>query len=569
MMIANIWGQGQLFAFSALDGNSYESDDFVGYLSGDRIGVKFVANVRRELAIVMTSALQPEFNVVTGDCLCAETNNGKSINIVYADAHLIIGNTPGDSCAVVFVEGRFEKNCKDGAEIHDTNDGEYTALLTDGNKFAFAYGKSVFDALNLVKKGINMDVSSEVNKKLEYYRKHTLDENNKYAQLYSKCISVMKNQLYSSEGIFKRIWSTPDRLPHKYLWLWDSVFHSVGHRNIDTELAENLILAILDTQKQNGFIPHMSGADEEVTSNITQPPIIAWGAYKVYEKSRNKEFLKTVFESNKRFLAWCQSNRRDTDEELDTWFTSDNVNCRCGESGMDNSPRFDIHSRLQAIDFSCFMANDTKNMKKIAEELNDCDSAEFYGKWHEEIKKCINCKLWDEETEFYYDYDTTNKKLSKIMSVASFLPLFSGVCDEEKAKKLVSHLTNPDMFYTEFPIPSIAKNDPTFGTDMWRGPVWLNYNYMIIEGLANYNYDNIADDITKKMIDTVNNWYKCTGSVFEFYDSENKLVPSRFNRKGATIEPYDFMARYQSIKDYGWSCALVFDILHNIFAKNS
>ena len=33
MAIPNIWGQGQLFAFSALDGNSLFSDDLVGTLS--------------------------------------------------------------------------------------------------------------------------------------------------------------------------------------------------------------------------------------------------------------------------------------------------------------------------------------------------------------------------------------------------------------------------------------------------------------------------------------------------------------------------------------------------------
>ena len=40
-MIPNKWGQGQLFAFSALDGASFFSDDFTGTLAGDKIGVIF------------------------------------------------------------------------------------------------------------------------------------------------------------------------------------------------------------------------------------------------------------------------------------------------------------------------------------------------------------------------------------------------------------------------------------------------------------------------------------------------------------------------------------------------
>jgi len=41
MSIANKWAQGQLFAFSALDGDSFFGDDFVGTLSGDRLGIRF------------------------------------------------------------------------------------------------------------------------------------------------------------------------------------------------------------------------------------------------------------------------------------------------------------------------------------------------------------------------------------------------------------------------------------------------------------------------------------------------------------------------------------------------
>ena len=301
-------------------------------------------------------------------------------------------------------------------------------------------------------------------------------------------------------------------------------------------------------------------------SEITQPPVIAWGAYKLYIKSGNKEFLKLVFENNKKFLSWCQANRRDTDEELYTWYTQDDVHCRCGESGMDNSPRFDIHARLQAIDFSCFMANEIRYMKMIADELNETEASKSYELWYNKVKKCINNKLWDKETGFYFDYDNTNQKLHKVMSVASFLPLFSGVCDEEKAEKLVSKLMDPEMFYTESPVPSIAKCDKTFGSDMWRGPVWLNYNYMISEGLTEYSYKDIAKEIIEKTLDMVNKWYQCSGTLYEFYDSENKLLPAWFNRKGTSVEPYDFKAKIQSVRDYGWSCTLVFDILYNMFA---
>lgn len=64
MEIANVWGQGQLFALSALDGKSELGDDFVDILSGDRIGIRFFKDVKRELAVVGYDTSDLSFDAV-------------------------------------------------------------------------------------------------------------------------------------------------------------------------------------------------------------------------------------------------------------------------------------------------------------------------------------------------------------------------------------------------------------------------------------------------------------------------------------------------------------------------
>ena len=566
MVTPNIWGQGQLFAFSALDGGSFAGEDFVGTLSGDKIGIRFHTKVIRELAVVKVAGLEPVFETVASDLIRLQTNMG-SITVIYADTHTVIGAVSGHAEIAVMVEGCHTVRKMGALEIHDTCDGEFTALLRNGDRFAFTYGKTEEAAIRKAQKGILRDIENTVQKKLSFFEKHQLDKNHPYARLYAKCISVMKSQLYSPEGRFQRIWSTPDRLPHKNLWLWDSVFHAIGHRNLDPRLAEDLILAVLDCQTEDGFIPHMATVNK--ISGITQPPVIAWGAWLVYEKSRNRKFLKTVWEANKRFLLWCSRSRRDTNEELYTWLTGSNVHCRCDESGMDNSPRFDAYTRLQAIDFSCFMANDVRFMAKIASELEDPEGSVWFAEWYKQIKADINRKLWCEKDRFYYDYDLQNNRLHKVSSVASFLPLFAGICTPEQAKYLAQHLQDPETFGTPYPIPSISKKDPTYGSDMWRGPVWINYNYMLLAGLREYGYCSLADDIQNKTLQMLHQWYLNEGTVFEFYDSENQKAPNKLNRKGPVFEPYDFKVRYQSIRDYGWSCTLCLDMLHNLMPEKN
>ncbi len=559
-MIPRKWGQGQLFAFSALDGESFFTDDFAGILSGDKIGVIFQTKCRRTLFFRDMQGLAPEFSCVTSDMIALETLVGK-FSMIFAERHLVTGEIASMPGVFVSVDGECEIIRKGDIEIHNTSDGEYTALLKRNNKFAFAYSNSEDGAIALCEKGITLDLEKLRLQKIKPYE-NTLSEDHKYASLCAKCISVMKSQLYSPEGNIKRIWSTPDRLPHRNMWLWDSVFHAIGHRHLDTVLAENLILALFDIQKDDGFIPHMAKPYE--ISDITQPPVIGWGAYLVYKKSGNKEFLKTVLEKNKAFLLWCSKNRRKSEKELYSWHTNPELNNRCDESGMDNSPRFDTPNDLYTIDFSCYIANETRYMQKIADELGDKECSCFFGQWHEKIKTDINNTLWCEEDGFYYDYDIQNNCFNKVQSVASFLPIFAGVCDENQCKELVAHLKNPDEFGTEFPIPSISKKDKSFGSDMWRGPVWINYNYMISNGLSAYGYVGLASEIREKTLTVINGWYNRTGTVYEFYDSENRTPPYCFNRKGAVVEPYDFRVKYQSIRDYGWSITLALDMLCEI-----
>lgn len=559
---SNVWGQGQLFAFSALDGDNFQTDDFVGTLLGDKVGIEFHSRVKRQLILTGFRGGNFNFDYVCGDYISLNTANGR-VRIIYCDRHLIAGELCDGVMPLAFAEGKVSVRTVDGAEVTDSGDGEFTALAEEGGRFAFAFGKTENDAASLVKRGLKTDIEATAAKREKYYNENTIDC--KYSKLYMKCLSVMKTQLYSPEGRMKCLWSTPDRLPHIDMWLWDSVFHAIGYRNVNTDIAKQLILALVPNQYENGMIPHRMGAG--MRSSISQPPVIAWGAWEVYQRDKDKEFLKEVFDCNAKFLDWCFKERRPNDEPLLVWHVSGDENCRCDESGMDNSPRFDDVVNLQAIDFTCFAANDLRHMSLIAKELGE-DSKRF-DEMFEAVKTAVNSKLWDEADGFYYDYDLDRGRIHKVKAVSSFLPLFAGVCTEERAKRLVLKLTDKNEFGSEFTVPSIAVCDDTFGSDMWRGPVWINYNYMLANGLSEYGFDELADAVREKTLEIVNEWYEKTGCLFEFYDCENKKSPSMLKRKGDAVEPYNMSVRCQSIRDYGWSCTLTCDMIASKYGKIS
>ncbi|MBR3837260.1 MAG: hypothetical protein IKJ74_03855 [Clostridia bacterium] len=557
MVLSNVWSGGQLFAYSALDGDSFASDDFVGILDSDRVGIRFFSKVKRELILTRLGKIRPAFEGIGGDFLSLLGEKGETCRVVYARRHLIVGRLASPAAPILLCHGDAQILKEDDLLIQNTGDGDFSALLTRGDRFALAFGHSADTVRALAEEGVLLDADAEYEEKLALYRRFSLKEDHPYARLYAKCLSTMKTQLYSPEGNFSHTWSTPDRLPHRGLWLWDSVFHAIGFRNIDPALAQELILAVVDLQGDDGFIPHF--ANWEKRSKITQPPVLAWGARKVYEKSGDRAFLKQVYTAAARFWEWLRENRRPQGASLYAWYTKADKNCRCDECGMDNSPRFDTEDTLLAIDLSCFMANEARHLAAIARELGE--SGEIWDQRFAELRQEIDRILWSEEDGFYFDYNLKKGAHHKVWAVSSFLPLLAGICSPKQAEALLGHLQDPESFATPFSVPSISKKDATFGSDMWRGPVWINYNYMIIEGLEQYGFEECARSLRENTLSTVNFWYRKGGVLFEFYDSENCRAPWELNRKGPPFEPYDFEIRPQAIRDYGWSNTLTFDLL--------
>ena len=87
-------------------------------------------------------------------------------------------------------------------------------------------------------------------------------------------------------------WTTPDRWPHRALWLWDSAFHAVGWRHLDPGLAREMIDAVFDAQQPDGRVPHMS--TPESSSAITQPPVLALAAALVDDVDPDPAWVESI-----------------------------------------------------------------------------------------------------------------------------------------------------------------------------------------------------------------------------------------------------------------------------------
>jgi neutral trehalase len=169
----------------------------------------------------------------------------------------------------------------------------------------------------------------------------------------------------------------------------------------------------------------------------------------------------------------------------------------------------------------------------------------------------INHRLWDEDQGIYVDLARDGGP-RPLKSAAAFAALFAGVADSARAARLIELLRDPKEFGRPLPIPSVAASEPTYSDDMWRGPTWVNYNYLIVRGLLRYGHRDMALDITRRTLDEIAHWYGKEGVIFEYYDAEGKRSPRRLARKGRVGGGWI----HTVIPDYHWTAALYLALAH-------
>ncbi len=518
----NVWGDGQLLAFSAFDGNT----DFHHGLLLRSVGKSAALEVKLPQAggAVVFDSAPPLRSELGGDYFVIETARGVTRG-AFIDAHHILIE---GFCTVLGLS----------SQVQAYRSGNHTLL---GVKSCFKTELADFD----------FETTFQARRK---WLENLALPADCHPTLYKAC-SQLKTQLCSAEGLMKRRWTTPDRWPHQKMWLWDSVFHAMGLRHIDLAAAKETLEAVFDAQQPDGFIPHMSSPDK--VSDITQPPILAFGIELVLECGPDQEFLKRLYPKNAAYLKWVFANRDSDGAGLVEWAIEARENCRSGESGMDNSSRFDGAIQLDAPDFNAYLAQECEIMAKFATQLGLPDT-DYWDKQHNRICSLLNERLWSEEKGLYVDYDVENQVHSDVLSSAGFLPLIAGAPTPEMARKIVANLKNPDRFGTAFPVPSISHDSKAYSKDMWRGPTWININVLIARGLDRYGFHDEATALRQRTIAEIEQNYTRFGTFFEFYDDRGECTPPELLRKGVCrpdISPY-----HQVFMDYGWSGTLYIDL---------
>jgi len=246
----------------------------------------------------------------------------------------------------------------------------------------------------------------------------------------------------------------------------------------------------------------------KLTLDALNHPIFAWAELESLRLTGDKDRLRLVWEP----LVWYYA-------ALQKYLRQGNGLYMTDWASMDNSTR---NKYLEpggcGIDISSEMVLFARHLVQIADILGKQAEGQKYQRDAEELSTLINRHMWDEQRKFYFDL-TIKGERAPVKSIAAFWALLAKVAPPSRAQALAAELQNPDTFKTIHRVPTLAANEPGFDPKggYWTGAVWVPTDKMVIAGLENYGYTDLAREIAMNHLRNVVAVFKATGTIWENY----------------------------------------------------
>lgn len=362
----------------------------------------------------------------------------------------------------------------------------------------------------------------------------------------------------------------PSPSAYPFQWLWDSAFHAIALLHLNPELAKQELRCLLQAQQRDGFVPHVllwNRAQHEPQlegyalllasdhcSAITQPPVVARALERVFEATRDRALLEDCLPAVLRLFRWL-GNRRDPDHDgLLSIIQPD-------ESGMDASPKFDhllgltsstgprpetfreamdriltVHQPLRSTPSRLMSAAAFQTEEVLFNVIYGdglrclarlCDAAGTFSRADiaqlesaaDGVTSALMAKCWDPSCGLFWDLAGKDEEPVRILTISSIFPLVLRDLEPRVAHQLVrQHLLNPAEFWTRYPLPSVAIDEPQFDPAfrsqcIWRGPTWVNTNWYLYWALKDHGFGQVASALAERTFDMVTR-----GGMREFFN---------------------------------------------------
>ncbi len=369
-------------------------------------------------------------------------------------------------------------------------------------------------------------------------------------------------------------------LPHPYIlpandpkalftlkeqYYWDSYFNSIGlagtkHQAVVEGMLENL----LHLFERFHFVPNASRMHH---MSHSQPPILT-------------SFIRLVYDSGGKDTAWLKRKMNVAEREYSTVWTSTqhpfwhdvfhglsryydiNVlhDLAEAESGWDMTPRFERKCLdYLPIDLNCLLYKYEMDFAWAARQCNNDADEKKWVKRAQKRQHNINKFMWHKRRGFFFDYNYKKREKGRSWSLAGFFPMWVGMASEDQAARMVKHLDKFEyaggLVVTTKPLIDMS----IFGSmkTQWAYPNgWAPLNWVVVEALKKYGYEEHAERIAKKWLHGNLLWYERHG---EFLEKYNVVNPTRHPVEGL----------YPGQAGFGWTNSIFIALSNEYVLKSS
>lgn len=244
--------------------------------------------------------------------------------------------------------------------------------------------------------------------------------------------------------------------------------------------------------------------------NAVNPPLFSWVEWQNYLLTGDKSRFRDVLPPLVKYYQWLKANRRRPNGLY--W----NTGLGAGEDDLVRNA-----TAASWVDMTSQQAQNAYYLAHIAEAVGDKKTAKYFDGENKDLARLVFRTMWDPKTGFFYDL-TRDGKPTGIKTALGFWPLLAHIATPTQARSLVSHLQNKDEFWRENVVPALAHDETGYSAEgqYWNGAVWAPTNYMVIKGLQDYGYEDLAGHVTAIYLANMATVLDRTGTIWENYAPE-------------------------------------------------
>jgi len=346
------------------------------------------------------------------------------------------------------------------------------------------------------------------------------------------------------------------------LFEWDSYFAAWMAGIENKELSYANAIAITEEATEEGFVPNFVHPSGVKSRDRSQPPVGSMTIRALCDIFGETVLAEKLFDALLQWNRWWPENR-DRDGYLcwgsnpyepvsgNSW-ESNGVNDRFGgalESGLDNSPMYDdvpfdkkIHLLLLAdVGLMSLYIADCRALADLAERIGRGPEADELNRRADSYAETLKY-MWCEETGLFLNKNLATGEYCYRLSPTHFYPLIAGVATQEQAERMINeHFFNPEEFWGDWILPSIARNDPAYpDQNYWRGRIWAPMNFLVYLGICNYDLEKARTALVERSTALLLKEWREHGHVHENYCGDtgegcNKGNSDRFYHWGGLL----------------------------------